>query len=279
VRRAYRADLRLLLGLARLARRPLFDFWVIEEGGKVAATTLLTYGPTSGMVSTVAVRPPFRRRGYARALLAAAHGALRRYGRRWAVLEVLAENAPAIALYRALGYRRVRGGEVLARPLGPGAPPLPDASPGDARIRPFARRDAAPLVRVAEAPDPAELRALLPVTPGMFSVPPLLAAIVGSATEAWVLDGPEGPRAFLRATAGAPGRPAHLTQPILAPEVGAEEARAFVAHGLRYLSARSASRAVVELPDGRPAAARALLENGCTRAYRVELDALDLGMR
>lgn len=58
-------------------------------------------------IGTVGVDPAWRRRGFARELVASAH--------RWAVvrggtiahLEVRAANAPAIAMYQAMGYRKV----------------------------------------------------------------------------------------------------------------------------------------------------------------------------
>jgi hypothetical protein len=231
------------------------------------------------MISTVAVRPAYRRRGLARALLDTAHTALRAHRRRYAVLEVLEENAPALALYRSLGYRRLRGGAVLVRELAPAASAAPGASAAGGPIRAFLRRDARALVPVAAAGDPPEVSALLPVTPGQFSIPPLIAAIVGSTSEAWVIDGPSGPRGFLRATAGSAGQPGHLTQPILAADVAPGEAGALLQRGLDFLTSHGANRAVLELPDGRPLAARTLTTAGFVEAYRTELEALDLGAR
>lgn len=57
-------------------------------------------------VLTLGVVPPARRRGLAKALLAAALGAARQTGAEAVFLEVAADNAPAAALYAGLGFRR-----------------------------------------------------------------------------------------------------------------------------------------------------------------------------
>jgi ribosomal-protein-alanine N-acetyltransferase len=58
-------------------------------------------------VLNVGTAPEARRRGVARALMDQAVEAGRRKGARLATLEVRRSNAPAIALYRSLGYREV----------------------------------------------------------------------------------------------------------------------------------------------------------------------------
>jgi predicted GNAT family acetyltransferase len=258
----------------RLLRTPIFDFWVVEEDGGIVATTLLAYGSASGIISTVAVRPRYRRRGFARALLAQAHAATRHAGRRYAVLEVLTDNLEARTLYRGLGYTPIGAGALLLRP---GAPAPRDPVLPPTGLRPFRRRDVRPLLATYRAVQSAGEQARLPAGAGLFSVPPLVARLVDADTEAWVLDHRTGPTAFLRATSGGPGRPGHLSQPILAPTVSAEEAEAFVAHGVRWLDDRGADRIVLHLPSDRPGARTALERNGFTEAWRFELQSLDLG--
>ena len=53
---------------------------------------------------TIATHPDHRRRGLARALMAAWTGQAERLGARRAFLEVAADNAPAVALYEATGF-------------------------------------------------------------------------------------------------------------------------------------------------------------------------------
>ena len=56
------------------------------------------------VVEAVAVDPAARRRGLARTMLAALLARARETGATLAALQVMADNAPAIALYRALGF-------------------------------------------------------------------------------------------------------------------------------------------------------------------------------
>lgn len=58
-------------------------------------------------ILNVGTAPEARRRGVGRALMEAAVASGRRRGARLAMLEVRRSNAPAIALYQALGYRQV----------------------------------------------------------------------------------------------------------------------------------------------------------------------------
>jgi ribosomal-protein-alanine N-acetyltransferase len=58
-------------------------------------------------VLNVAVAPESRRRGVARSVLDRVEGSGREQGARIAMLEVRRSNAPAIALYRSLGYHEV----------------------------------------------------------------------------------------------------------------------------------------------------------------------------
>jgi ribosomal-protein-alanine N-acetyltransferase len=57
-------------------------------------------------VLTVGVAPAARRRGVAKALMAAAVGAARQSGAEAAFLEVAVDNAAAAALYAGMGFRR-----------------------------------------------------------------------------------------------------------------------------------------------------------------------------
>ena len=232
----------------RLFGRRIFDFWVAEESGRLVGSTLVTYGVRAGFLSTVAVRPAYRRRGIAQALLARAHEEIRSGHRPYAALQVLRENAPAQALYARLGYRKISTSTVFAREPGP-----TDATytpPGGAAIRSFARPDGTALAALVNASLSPEVREVLPSYPGAFSLPPLLASSTHSESTAWVLLSGERPVGFLRATVGGITRSAHLTQPILGPEVGTESALALVRTGLAWIASHAPVRAVVEVPEG-----------------------------
>ena len=80
---------------------------MLREDGRVLATALGTLSPGWLGLSCLAVREDARRRGIARAMLAALAEWARGADRLW--LEVEEDNAPALALYRALGLERTGG--------------------------------------------------------------------------------------------------------------------------------------------------------------------------
>lgn len=60
-------------------------------------------------VASMVVAPGWRRRGAARALLAAAEAAVAAWDERQAVLQVYQDNAPAVQLYESQGYEVIGG--------------------------------------------------------------------------------------------------------------------------------------------------------------------------
>lgn len=81
---------------------PFGLYLVIEEGGAVSGQIGVRYVADELHVTTIAVRPERRRRGHARALLAAAVSAFPEA--RLVHLEVRPTNAAARALYESLGF-------------------------------------------------------------------------------------------------------------------------------------------------------------------------------
>ena len=81
---------------------PFALYLLFEEEGEILAQIGVRYLADELHVTTLAVRPEHRRRGYARALLEAALGAFPEASR--VHLEVRPSNAPARALYEALGF-------------------------------------------------------------------------------------------------------------------------------------------------------------------------------
>ncbi|HSB19236.1 MAG TPA: ribosomal protein S18-alanine N-acetyltransferase [Anaeromyxobacteraceae bacterium] len=99
---------------ADLIRRELFHEWstillAVDEGaaGEVLGFIVFWVVHDEVHVLNVAVAEEHRRRGVARALMAEAALRGRARGARLVTLEVRRSNAPALALYRALGYRDV----------------------------------------------------------------------------------------------------------------------------------------------------------------------------
>lgn len=99
---------------ADLIRRELFHEWstillAVEDGaaGEVLGFIVFWVVHDEVHVLNVAVAAEHRRRGVARALMGEAALRGRSRGARLVTLEVRRSNAPALALYRALGYRDV----------------------------------------------------------------------------------------------------------------------------------------------------------------------------
>jgi len=266
VRRVFRPDVRLVLRLLNALRHPIIDFFVIEEDGRVAATAILTFTERAGYVSTVMVDTPFRRRGYAKRLLAACAAATRRAGRPYLVLDVLTTNEGALALYRSLGYAHVREVAYLVAdlPAAP-APAVPCRS-----VRPMRRRDASALEAIAVGALPAPVARVLPVERKAFFVPPLVAMGLVSETQAWVIDRGHGAEGFLRATVSGATDSGHFSQPLLAPSVPADLAAELVATGVAWLRSNGKGRVVVEVPGHNTAGREALEGGGFHEAFALE---------
>ena len=82
-------------------------FLAAREGEILTGSVWVQTVLDEGYIGNVAVRPAYRRRGLADALLNALHGLGRERGLSFLTLEVRAGNAPAIALYEKNGYTRV----------------------------------------------------------------------------------------------------------------------------------------------------------------------------
>src|ERR1043166_9257057 len=82
------------------------------DGERIAGYTLNALGTWNGVPSAydsgTGIVPSHRRRGLARTLLEVSFEKLRERGAKQMVLEVLEENAKAVALYRALGFEVTR---------------------------------------------------------------------------------------------------------------------------------------------------------------------------
>jgi ribosomal-protein-alanine N-acetyltransferase len=83
---------------------PFGLYLVLEEGGSVSGHMGVKIVADEVHVTTLAVRPKSRRRGFARALMRAALADPAAVGARRVYLEVRPSNAAARALYRSLGF-------------------------------------------------------------------------------------------------------------------------------------------------------------------------------
>jgi ribosomal-protein-alanine N-acetyltransferase len=88
---------------ALLAERTVFAVGV-RRGRRLAGFVLVRVVADEAEILTIAVRRGFRRRGLGRMLMEEALRRLHRAGASACFLEVDRGNAPAVALYRSLGY-------------------------------------------------------------------------------------------------------------------------------------------------------------------------------
>lgn len=106
------------------------EFWVAADRDRPLGCYALSGGP-SLTISTVAVRPECRGRGIGRALMEHALERARRAGRRQVILKVLADNEPAVKLYRSLGMWEYDTQRTYTRRV----PPHEPAPLGASRLR------------------------------------------------------------------------------------------------------------------------------------------------
>jgi ribosomal protein S18 acetylase RimI-like enzyme len=244
-RRVFRWDTRVFLALLRAVGRPIFRFFVIEEGDRIVATTLVTFGPRAGYVSMVVVDPAHRRRGLARRLLERARSATRARGRPYLALDVLAANAPARTLYESLGYRPLRAASYLVHDHPSSFLPAPNGVPG---LRAFLRGDAPPLAEIARRQKSSEVEAVLPTAARAIAGSAWVGKVLRTEFAAWVLDEGRGPVAWVGASVSNATQAAHLTEPILDASVAPERAQALVGTAGAWCAARRAPRVLSMLP-------------------------------
>jgi ribosomal protein S18 acetylase RimI-like enzyme len=262
-RRIYRWDAQFLLGLLRLVGRPIFRFFVAEEDSHVVGTTILTYPERAGYVSTVMVDPAYRRRGLAQALLERAREATARTGRKYIVLNVLRANAPAIALYERIGYRRLGdGGTFLVRESTGPVPPAPSPS-----VRGFQPHDAHGLVEITRRATPPEVLEVLPPSAGAIRGSDFVDRILVSSTQAWVVDRGRGPEAHVSASMGGLSPVGHLSDPIVGEEARPEDVAALLRTAIAWCTARGAPRIIGRVAASNPRARAAVDAEGFREAH------------
>lgn len=247
MRKTESPGIRFLMGMARLFGRPIIIVLIVDIGGRVRGTTLLSFNAESGYVSGVVVDTSVRRQGQAQAMLRACDDLYRKYRRPYVALDVLAQNDPALRLYARWGYVTLREQVWLARNLSPETP-LPSPS-GTTRIRPCAKRDGAVLARLDNALMPPEVRQVLPRHRGDFRVPGIAQSVLQSETEAWVAEVNGRPVGFLRSTVSHLMQAANLSSPLFAPEAPDSAARDLMLTALQWIEARKAPRVLTEVPE------------------------------
>lgn len=267
LQRTERPGIRWLLRLARWVGRPVVSILIDEEAGQVVGSTLVNYTPEGAYVSGVVVDRAFRRQGRARAMLGYAESLARRYRRPNVVLDVLAQNGPALQLYGGSGFGRLREVLWMARELGPGQP-LPPAS-GHTPLRPFTPADGHALAEIDNARMPVPVREILPRSPREFRRSAPTERLLQSESEAWVLEMNGRPAGYLRMTVSRLMDAANLSTPLFADAVPVPAIRDAITTALRWAESRHAARVVTWLPDHASARRPVLDDLGFVERFQI----------
>jgi ribosomal protein S18 acetylase RimI-like enzyme len=240
VHRIFRWDTRFLLGLLRLTGRPVFNYFVIEEDGRIVASTLLSYPGPTGYISMVVVDPAYRRRGFAQALLEHARLTARKAKKKFVALDVLAKNAPAIALYERLGYRRLRTAAFMLHDGGASAsPPTAPAAPS---LRPYRPSDAAALVGIVRARNPPDVEKVLPTRKSEIGGSRLLERAMEMSIGTWVIDRGRGAEGWVTVSVSPLTDAANISNPIVGATVEPELAAGLVRTAVEWCAAHQRNR-------------------------------------
>jgi ribosomal protein S18 acetylase RimI-like enzyme len=264
VRRVFRWDSRLVLGLMRAVGRPVFRFLVVEEDGHLIGTTLVTFPRISAYVSNVVVDPAFRRRGYAKQMLEEARATARRTHRQYLALEVLDSNTGARALYESIGYRPLRAMHFFV--LDATAPLAADPGANPA-IRSFRRPDARALAELARRQTPPAVESVLPTSERAFVGSGLTNRILLSEEASWVVDRGRGPEGHIAATVSAATEAAHVTAPVLSETVDPALGRALVQKAGAWCAVRRAPRILCQVAEHNQMGRAALEAVGFRNAF------------
>ncbi|GAB4543255.1 MAG: hypothetical protein Kow0063_36240 [Anaerolineae bacterium] len=147
----------------------LSGFVWVEEGTIVGNVTVSRAAPGSQrwIISNVAVAEPYRGLGIARALMDAAIELIREWEGRVITLQVRDDNAPALHLYRSMGFREIFGTAHLRLDRKPEMRPIPMDT---RRLRPrrFTTVDARKDYELACAATPESIQLEQPIRLGRY---------------------------------------------------------------------------------------------------------------
>lgn len=167
-----------LIQMVTPSLRDVMRGFVWEEDGKpVGLTNVMRMGTTDRwMIANVSVLPEYRRRGIARKLVEASASLARQRGAKSIVLDVIAGNTPAYALYESLGFEHYAGNVQLIHDGGNSVRPVP--LPSGYEVQATSPTDWRPRYELAQRITPPAEQKYLPVEAGRFRQPVLLRSLL-----------------------------------------------------------------------------------------------------
>lgn len=270
-----------LLFHASAAFRAGLEGYVWVEGGRLVGNVSLS--PAGGLtwsIGNVAVHPDYQGRGIARRLMEAAIDHVRALGGMTVLLEVHADNAPAVRLYEGLGFRRLDAVTDLRRPASAGFTDL--AQPGlDLRPIPWHQwRKEYELALVSTPPGAWRTR---PVRESQFrrsALGSLLERLSGRVTYRRGLFDPAGDLdAGVWLEMHRPTIRPHRLTLLIRPARQAELADALVAHAMRVLATAPLANVATRVHADPPHLVSALERHGFVAELTTARMSLDLRRR
>jgi len=274
LQRLERRRMRFLLGITRAVGRPVLAILVLEQEGKILGTVVLHFEPHAGVVSSLTVDQAVRRRGCAGELLKRCEDLGKRYRKSHLVLDVLANNSPAVRLYEKFGFRTIRQIRWLAKDLAGGSEVAPVT--GSFGLRPFRNSDAKPLTRLANEAMPEGLAMLVGQRPKDFLTSRLGRQLAQVERKSWVLEWDRCVLGYARATVSPVLQAAQLGPLVLGGDVEEDPWEMLITEASDWCSAKGLPRATLSLPDHLDKCLPLLARLGWVEEFRVQTMALGL---
>jgi ribosomal protein S18 acetylase RimI-like enzyme len=269
-----------------------FAFFVAVSGRRVVGCAGIM-GRRLPVINSVAVRPELRRRGIAEALMHTAESFAAEHGHDRVVLDVLAHNVPACALYAKLGYQEYHRYRAYVRPSGSGtagdagvsvqvtpranadrigyaALPWPlHGLPRGYRLAPPRRTTVEAFARVERAALPARFRAIAPTLQARYTVGPpgfVERLVAGGYSYRRVLLGPGGVAGYISGHYGSGPREARIDYPLI-PAEHIAALPGVLADAIAFLSRYGATSVRVDVSEDRPDQHEVLEQLGFTHRW------------
>lgn len=267
--RAFRGGTAFLLGLLRLFHRSPVRFWAARDEDRIVGSTIFALFPGCGYIGAVGTDPAYRKQGIASKLLEMSETEARARGRKWSVLDVEAENLPAVRLYESRGYRLLQ--RVQWYSLEGAGAPSPTAVPS--AVHEIGKPELPSVVEWTAAHLPSPMRDPFPPRPQALSGLELTLFTPWMTRRTLAVSREGRPVQYLRTYNSIPENPAFIFLPAYEADVRPDELSELIRAGREGLRAAGVGREMFPLPDSASAAAPVLR----TLGFVPKIETLTLG--